>query len=453
MTKPNSPATKKSYSRWAFAATAALMLGVVFVVTHRPTTPEAQPGKGEKHPTPVVLTPVTTKTVPVEIKTIGNVESMSSVTIKSQIDGLITSVHFKEGDLVHQGQLLFTIDTRPIEAAIDQAEATVSKDQAQVAQARAQLAKDQAQVRQAVATVKRDQAQHDFARSQEKRYASLLSQQFISQSEYEQTLAATRSAEQTVLADRASLQNAKAILDADLAAIHSAQANVRADQANVESNKIKLAYCYIRAPFTGRTGSLKVHAGDTVQTNSTAMVVLDQINPIYVGFSIPEQSTSAVRAATSTKPFTVAVITRENPPTKLLGKLRFMENTVDTSTGTLRLKATFQNDNHLWPGQFVDVSLQLAQQSDALVIPSQAIQSGQKGDYVYVAQDGKAVMRAVIIDRVVNDLAVIRTGLKLGEAVVTDGQFLLTPGSPIRETGNDHQPAPTQSATNPTGGR
>jgi multidrug efflux system membrane fusion protein len=456
MTRPNPTPQKSNFSRWIFAAAILLMLGLVFVVTHHPTSPEAQSGHGEKHPIPVELTAVTTQTVPVEIKTIGNVESIASVTIKPQIDGLINSIRIKEGAQVQQGQLLFTIDTRPIKAAIDQAQATVSKDKALVAQARAQLTKDQAQVKQAVANVKRDQAQATFALSQEKRYASLLSQQFISQSEYDQTLASSRSANQTVVADRASLQNAKAILDADIASIQSAEANVRADQANVEINQIKLAYCYIRAPFPGRTGSLKVHVGDTVQTNSTPMVVLDQLNPIYVGFSIPEQSTDAVRAAHSAKPFTVSVITRENPPHTLTGKLRFMENTVDTSTGTLRLKATFQNEHRLWPGQFVDVNLQLAEEPNALIIPSQAVQSGQKGDYVFVSQNGKAQMRAVIVDRVVQDMAVIRSGLKLGEQVVTDGQFQLVPGSPIRPTGasnqhNGNQTSPDSSAPSQSG--
>jgi len=424
---------KSHFSRWIFAIGMVFILGLVFYLSHSAANkPEAQSGHGKKRPIPVVLTPVVTQTVPVELKTIGNVESISSVTIKPQADGIITSIRFKEGDHVQKGQLLFTLNTEPIEAAIDQAEATVRKDQALVAQAQAQLAKDQAQVRQATATLKKDQAQAIFAQAQEKRYASLLSQQFIAQSDYDQTLAASRSAGQTVVADRAGLQNAKAILDADVASIQSAQATVRADQANVESNRIKLAYCYIHAPFSGRTGSLKVHIGDTVQTSVTAMVVLDQINPIYVGFSVPEQYTQEVRAHGSAKTYPVSVKTQETPPATLNGTLRFMENTVDITTGTLRLKATFENHGHLWPGQFVDVSLQLAQEPNALVIPSQAVQSGQKGDYVFVAQNNQAQLRPVIMDRVVNDMAVIRTGLKAGELVVTDGQFQLTPDSPIR---------------------
>jgi multidrug efflux system membrane fusion protein len=448
---------KNHASRWVLAVLLLLILGGVFAFSHRPSAPEAKPGHGGKHPVPVVLTPVASQTVPVEIKTIGNVESISSVTLKPQIDGVITRIGFQEGDQVQQGQLLFTINAEPVEAAIAQAVATVAKDQALVAQARAQLAKDQAAVDQAVATLKRDQAQLVFAKGQEKRYASLLAQQFISQSEYDQNLATSRSAVQTVKADRASWANAKAILDADAAAIQSALANVKADQAMVESNRIKLAYCFIRAPFSGRTGSLKVHVGDTMQNGVTAMVVLDKLDPINVGFSIPEQSTNAVRSLNSAQPFAVSVITRETPPRTLSGTLKFMENTVDVTTGTLRLKATFPNaTHHLWPGQFVDVALQLAREENALVIPSQAVQSGQKGDYVFVNRHHTAQLQPVVVDRVVNDMAVIRSGLNLGDAVVTDGQFQLTPGSPIREAGHgksgaaqpDAQNAPSPDARN-----
>ena len=440
------------------------LLGLAYWFFHQPTNPEAQPGQAKKPPVPVVLTPVTTENAPVELKTIGNVESISSVSLKSQLEGIITSVRIKEGDSVQRGQLLFTLDTRPVEAEIAQAQATVSKDLAQVAQAQAQLSKDEAQVRQSRANIRRDQAQQEFAHAQEKRYATLLSQQFVSSSEAEQAVAASRSAEQTVVADRAALQNSKAILDADKAAIDSAKATVQSDQASLESSKIKLTYCYIRAPFSGRTGSLKVHVGDTVQTNSTPLLVLSQLNPIEVGFSIPEQAIESIRNHAKGKPFPVTVITRETPPAKLTGYLKFVENNVDTSTGTLRLKAIFANENHLWPGQFVDVSLQLAQQPNALVIPSQAIQNGQKGDYVFINQGGKAVMRAVIVDRVVNDMAVIRAGLALGDAVVTDGQFQLTPNAPIRPSdgprkastpsaspsnGNANNPASSSATANP----
>jgi multidrug efflux system membrane fusion protein len=418
--------------RVPFAIGLVLLLALVFWVTHAKPDNPAKAGKGEKKPVSVVITPVTAQTMPLEIKTIGNVESISTVTLKPQIEGQITGIFFKEGDMVQKGQLLFTIDTKPIQASIAQAQATVSRDLAQVSQARAQLAKDQAQVRQAQAALKRDQAQLKYAVAQEQRYAKLLSQQFISQSEYDQALAARRAAEETVMADQAALENSQALLSADQAAIESAEANVRADQAIVEANRIKLAYCYVRAPISGRTGSLKARLGDTVKTNETPLVVINQINPIYVGFSIPEQTMSAIRSAGSGKPYSVAVTTRENPPLVLNGRLNFMENTVDTSTGTIRLKAFFENQNHLWPGQFVDVTLYLAEQPNALVIPSQAIQSGQGGDYVFVADAGKALLRHVTVDRIINDMAVIQAGLKLGEKVVTDGQFQLSPGALIR---------------------
>lgn len=435
MNTQRSSSSPKQSKRWLFGIGIAVALLLVFWVTHHSASPDAQSGHAKKHPTPVVVTPVTTQTVPVEIKTIGNVESLSSVSLKPQTDGRITGVLFKEGDLVSKGQLLFTIDTQPIEATIAQAQATVSRDLAQVSEARAQLTKDQTQVRSARATLRRDQAQQAYAQAQEQRYSTLLSQQFISQSEYEQTKANSRAAQETLAADRAAIQNAQAALTSDQAAIESAQANVQADQAVVESNRIKLAYCYVRAPFTGRTGSLKVHTGDTVKVNETELVVLAKVNPINVTFSIPEQSMDEVRSVASTHPYTVSVKTRENPPTTLYGHLNFMENTVDTATGTIRLKASFDNQNRLWPGQFVDVSLYLAEQPNALIIPSQAVQSGQKGDYVFVANQGHAELRPVIVDRIVNDMAIIKTGLQVGEPVVTDGQFQLSPNAPIRVAG------------------
>jgi multidrug efflux system membrane fusion protein len=422
----------KKSKRWPFVVGLILLFALVFFVTHGQKKDEPQAGQAGKKPVPVVVTPVIAQTMPLEVKTIGNVESISSVTLKPQTDGQIMGLFFKEGDLVQKGQLLFTIDQQPIQAAIAQSQATVSRDLALVSQARAQLAKDQAQVRQAQAAIKRDQAQFKYAASQEQRFGKLLSQQFISQSEYEQTLAAKRAAEETVMADRAALENTQALLSADQASIESAEANVRADQAIVESNRIKLAYCFVRAPFSGRTGSLKARLGDTVKNNETPLVVINQVNPIYVGFSIPEQTMDAIRSMTASKPYSVTVQTRENPPIKLSGRLNFMENTVDTNTGTIRLKAFFDNQNHLWPGQFVDVVLYLAEQPNALVIPSQAIQSGQSGDYVFVAEMGKALLKQVTVSRVINDKAVIQSGLKLGEQVIMDGQFQLSPGALVK---------------------
>lgn len=429
---------RRSNKFWVFLAGLILLLGFLFLWNRQAQTQKApQAGSAKNKPVPVVVSMVQEQSMPVEVKTIGNVESLASVTLKPQADGQITGIHFKEGDIVRQGALLFSIDPQSVQAAIAQARAIVSKDQALVAQARSQRVKDEAQVRQVRATLKKDQAQLKFAEAQEKRYAALLAQQFISQSEYEQVLSTSQSARETVAMDRAAIQNAQASLSADEASIESAQANVMADQALLESNQIKLSYTLVRAPISGRTGSLKVHLGDTVKNNETLLVALDQINPINVGFSIPEQSLPELRAAMKSQAKTVTVRTQEKSPQTLSGQLIFVENTVDTTTGTIRAKARFNNQNQLWPGQYVDVTLQLAQEPHARVIPSQAVQSGQKGDYVFVVRQNRALLQPVVVSRMVNDLAVIQSGLKPNDAVVTDGQSQLVPNAPVHVSGSD----------------
>lgn len=440
MTRPSLPDAplKKTMSplRLGFFIGIAILLVAIFLLT-RPADQAGMAGKGGKGklvgmPVPVVLGTVSVKSMPVQLRTIGNVESVSSVTIKPQIDGQITNIYFHEGAMVSKGQLLFTIDSQPVRASLAQAQAVVSKDQSLVTQAEANLVRDQAQVKQAKANLERDKAQLSYALAQEKRFSSLLQDEFISRDQYEQAVATRRAAEATVQADRSDVQNAQALVRADYSAIESAKATVRADQAVVESYRIRLEYASVRSPISGRTGSLKVHTGDTVKTNDTVMVSVDQINPIYVGFSIPEQSLKSVKLRAGEKSLPVSIKTREVPPTLMTGRVNFLENTVDTTTGTIRMKALFQNQNRLWPGQFVDVMLNLANEPNAVVIPSQAIQSGQQGDYVYVAQGSQAQMRSIVVDRIVGNLAVVRRGLQPGERIVTDGQFQLTPGSPIK---------------------
>ncbi len=398
-------------------------------------------------PVPVTLAPVTLQTVPVQIQTIGTVEPISTVILKPQIEGRLTGIHFQEGAFVEQGQLLFSIDTQPVEASLAQSQAVVSKDQSMVAQAQANLVRDQSAVKQAQANIDRDVAQLEYALAQEKRFASLLKDEFISQDQYEQAVTSRRAAEATVISDRSALDNAKAIVDADRSSIESARANVRADQAVVNSNRIKLAYGTIRAPFSGRTGSLKIHVGDTVKLGDTELVQLDRLNPINVGFSVPEQELKSVRTLAKARRFPVAVETRETPPTQLTGLVDFLDNTVDTNTGTIRMKARFANETRkLWPGQFVDVVLKLAEQANAVVIPLPALQSGQQGDYVFVAQGGLAKMRPVVVDRIVGNQVVIRSGLAAGQQVVTDGQFQLSDGSKLQvKSGlSEIKPAPGQ---------
>lgn len=435
--KASSQSSKPSMSmRWGFLAGLIILLVGVFFWSRSHESPKAgQTGQMDptKIPVPVTLETVEARTMPVRIRTIGNVEPISTVTLKPQIEGALTGIYFQEGAFVQKGQLLFTIDTQPIEATLAQAQATVSKDQSLVAQSRANLVKDETSIKQAQANLARDLAQLEYAKAQEKRFASLLKDEFISQDQYEQAVTSRRAAEATVASDRSAVQNAKAIVNADYSTIASAESTVKADQAVVESNRIKLAYGRIHAPFSGRTGSLKIHVGDTVSVGTTELVQVDRLNPIYVGFSVPEQSLKEIRTHGKSRQFPVSVETREDPPTKLSGTVNFLDNTVDTNTGTIRMKATFANENRLlWPGQFVDVILNLAQQPNAVVIPSQALQSGQNGDYVFVANQGKAEMRPIVVDRIIDNLIVVRSGLKAGEQVVTDGQFQLSNGSLLK---------------------
>lgn len=422
--------------RWFFlAGLIVLLIGAFFWGRAHDKHKPGLSGQLDASKVPVFVTVATVRlqTMPVRIRTIGNVETVSTVTLKPQIEGALTGIYFQEGAFVQKGQLLFTIDTQPIEATLAQAQATVSKDQSLVAQARANLVKDETAVDQAQANLERDLAQLEYTKAQEKRFASLLKEEFVSQDQYEQSVTSRRAAEATVSSDRSAIQNAKALVTADRSTIASAEATVKADQAVVESNRIKLAYGRIHAPFSGRTGSLKIHVGDTVSAGTTELVQLDRLDPIYVGFSVPEQSLKEIRAKSKSRQFPVSVETREDPPTKLSGMVNFLDNTVDTNTGTIRMKATFSNAKRLlWPGQFVDVVLHLAQQPNAIVIPSQALQSGQNGDYVFVSSQGKAEMRPVSVDRIIDNSVVIRSGLKVGEQVVTDGQFQLSNGSLLK---------------------
>lgn len=440
------PTTKPKHAltmRLGFVVGLIALLAIVFFWSrHSEGGKAGQAGQMDprKIPVPVTLGTVTRRTMPVRIQTIGNVEPIVTVTLKPQIDGMITGIYFQEGAFVDQGQLLFAIDTQPIQAMLAQAQATVSKDRSLVAQARARLVQDQTAVKQAQANLQRDLAQLDYARAQEKRFATLLEQEFASQDQYEQAVTARKTAEATVASARSAIQNTIAVVKADTLTIESAEATVKADQALVESQRIKLAYGKIHAPFSGRTGGLKIHVGDTVRIGETELVRLDQLTPIYVGFSVPEQELKEVRTKANARKFPVTVETREDPPTRLSGMVNFLDSTVDTNTGTIRMKATFDNSRRLlWPGQFVDVVLNLSQQPNALVIPSKALQSGQNGDYVFIAADGKAEMRPVVVDRIVDAFTVIRSGVKPGERVVTDGQFQLSNGSVLRVKQPDKQ--------------
>jgi len=340
--------------------------------------PEMGRGSEGRAAVPVIVARVSQKNMPVQLEVVGSVEAYSTVSIRTQVTGTITQVHFKEGQDVKQGDLLFTIDTRPFEAALKQAEANLARDAAVLAN----------------------------AREQTRRYSELVKKQYVSQEQYDQVKT-----------------NADAL-----------EASVDADKAAIENARVQLSYCRIFSPVTGRTGSLLVNEGNLVRTNdAAALVTINQVSPIYVTFAVPEQNLPEIRKRLSAGKLKIQALSQgEDSPEE--GELSFIDNAVDRTTGTIKLKGTFGNGNRrLWPGQFVKAVLKLNDHTDAIVVPSQAVQTGQTGQHVFVLKDGSAVdIRPVVISRSLNGESVVEKGLQPGEQVVTDGQFLLGPGSKVQ---------------------
>jgi multidrug efflux system membrane fusion protein len=326
---------------------------------------------------PVTVAVAEQKDMPVQIRVIGSVQPFSTVSVRALAGGQLTGVSFREGDEVHKGQLLFTIDPRPYQAALAQAQANLARDEAQLRNAQAEAA----------------------------RYADLVKKDYVTREEYDKITSGAEAARAVVAADRAAVENAR----------------------------LDLAYCQIHAPIDGRTGSLQVHAGNLVRANDTTpLVVINQIHPVYVQFSIPEAQLSQLRARFGGGAVPVTAVP-QNGGAPAQGKLSFVDNAVDATTGTITLKGLFDNrDGSLWPGQFVNVAVTLADRPNAIVIPAQAVQNSQKGPYVFVVKSDKGVeMRPVKVQQNVDQLAVIDHGVNPGETVVTDGQLRLTPKSKV----------------------
>jgi multidrug efflux system membrane fusion protein len=398
-------------------------------------------------PAPPPLVPVTAavaveKLLPLQVTAVGNVQPFTTVGIKSQIDGQVMTVHFREGQTVKRGDLLFTIDPRPFQAALRQAEANVARDVAARGQAEAELAQREAEVDQAEANLARDQAQLDNARSQEERYQMLLERELIAREQYDQVRTAMASLLATVAADRAAIANARAALVAARAAVDNTRAVIRADEAAVERTRLQLAYTTIHSPLDGRTGNLLVQAGNLVKANAdTPMVVINQVRPILLSFAVPEHHLADIRRFWDAGALQVAARLPSQATTLATGRLTFINNTTDQQTGTIQLKATFANaDDALWPGQFLDAVLTLAEQR-AVVVPSTAILPGQRGPYVFVVKaDGTVEARPVEPGLRLGGETAIAKGLQPGEQVVTDGQLRLAPGTKV-----EIKPAPARS--------
>jgi membrane fusion protein, multidrug efflux system len=372
------------------------------------------------------------RTVPVQVTTVGNVQAYTTVGVKSQVAGQIQQVHFTEGREVKRDDLLFTIDPRPLEAALRQTEANVAKDRAGLRQAEAALAQRQAEVTQALANLERDNAQLDNARVQEQRYATLVKQELVAREQYDTVRTAMSALQATVNADRAAVENSRASARAAEAMVDNARASIQANEAMVETAKLQLAYTTIRAPMDGRTGNLLVQAGNVLKsTEDNPLVVIAQIRPIYVSFSVPEPNLTAIKKYRDAGALKVEAVLDGGQRT-IVGAVTFMNNTVDPTTGTIQLKATFPNaDSALWPGQFVDVALTLTSQQ-AVVVPAQAVQAGQQGSFVFVVKpDSTVESRPVKVGRRLARELVIEQGLKAGERIVTDGQLRLVPGTRV----------------------
>lgn len=355
---------------------------------------------------PVSATKAVQQAVPTDLRVVGTVEASAIVQIKSQIAGELTAVKFTEGQNVSKGDLLFQIDARPYQDAVAQAEAAIERDKAQIAQAQA--------------TLERDKAQAQYAATDAALQAELSKGGLTSKSQFDQS--------------RTNADVAKASAQATQATIDSARAAQRSDEAALQSAKLNLSYCDIRAPISGRTGNLLVHAGNLVKVNDVALVVIHQVSPIFVDFSVPEQNLPAIRRLNAQHSLAVSVSSQDDPGRSASGKLSVIDNTVDASTGTIHLKATFENrDGMLWPGQFVNTVLTLDTIKNATVIPLVAVQNGPQGQFVFAVGDqNKVAIRPVKVERTFADKAVIESGVAPGDLVVTDGTLVLFPGATVK---------------------
>jgi multidrug efflux system membrane fusion protein len=372
---------------------------------------------------PVVVGRVVTKDVPVDIASIGNVEAYSTISVRSQITGTLQDVRFKEGDFVKAGQVLFTIDERPYKAALDQAVATLARDKAMLVQAQAQLAKD----------VANDQ----YSSAEAKRMASLHERGLLPRDQSEQQSALADAATATVAADKASIEGAKATL--------------AAQEATVESAKLQLEYCRITAPIDGHTGNLMIKSGNLVTANATELITITQVTPVYVTFSVPAVHIDEIKQHASDGSIGVAATPQSAGSQTASGKLTFIDNAVDPTTDTIKLKATFPNtDRALWPGQFARVSVRVATLNGATVAPSEAVQTGQDGQFVFlVKQDQTVEQRPIKVGQTVDQDVVITAGLRPGDQVVTEGQLRLEPGTHITRA----DPKTGEASPNGGGGR
>ncbi len=359
---------------------------------------------------PVRAVPALASDVPLNVSAVGNVEAITTVDVKSRVAGQVLRVDFADGQNVEKGQLLFEIDPEPLKRQIAEYQADLAKDSALEQQARANVVKDQALLKQT-----RSSADRAVALSKEGIYAKEQTEQVVETAE-----------------------SAQASLEADKAAVDSAVSSVTADRAKLAETQLQLDYTKITAPISGRAGAIAVKAGNLIKDNDAALVTLLQMSPIYVSFGVPEQLLPEVRKYNEQHPLVVeANADGENIAG---GTLKFIDNSVDSTTGTIKLKAEFPNKEHaLWPGQFVNVQAQLSLEHNRIVVPSRTVETGPQGKYVWVMNpaDATVAIRPVQVLRnytpaKTSEQAVIGQGLQPGEMVISEGQMRLAPGVKVR---------------------
>jgi multidrug efflux system membrane fusion protein len=364
---------------WAGALLGAVAAGAILYQAAAPGTAYSQ--AASDHPqsgVPIRIATALAKPTPVEFDTIGNVQTIASVAVKSRLDAVIDQVLVKDGQFVKSGDVLFQLDARAAQAQVDQASATLARDQVQLANASRNVDRDK----------------------------PLLSKDYVSHQQY----------------------------DNDSSTAAALEATVKADQAQVENAKVQLSYYTIVAPLDGRVGLIAIKQGNSIKSNDVPLATVNQIQPIYVSFALPQNDLPELRAAMALGPVPVRVLAQGDTGPPVEGKVAFFENSIDATSGTITVRGTFDNaDQRLWPGQYVNVTVLVRTDPDALVIPPAAVQVGQNGTFVFlIKDDNTAEIRPITVDRTVGGLAVIAKGLKPGDRVATDGQLRLGAGTHVQ---------------------
>src|ERR1035437_8545528 len=382
--------TRMCWTRWILAPAALVTLGAFTSGCEK-----QQAAPPPRPPVPVVVGTVIQKTMPVEVTAVGNVEAISTISIRAQVAGDVQNIHFKEGDFVKKGQVLLTIDPRPYEAALAQAKAALA----------------------------RDKATGKYNRAQAQRYKTLFDQGVVPAQQ----------------------------VDSYTSAADASDAVLNSDEAAIKTAELNLEYCTIVSPLDGRNGTIMVKAGNLGKVADVPIVVINQVNPIYVNFTVPQQYWPDIKEHVDRGALNVKATIPQEPGSPVEGTLTFVDNIVDSTTGTIHLRGTFENaQNRLWPGLYVNVLLTLSEQPNATVVPAQSIVTTQQGSYVYVVRANNTVeQRSIVPTRTIDADTVVEKGLQPGETIVTDGQVNLVPDAKVEIKKSNA--GPTDKAANRPG--